>query len=100
MDDAAVTSQPVFSPFLFWDSDLEQLDFQRDASYVIRRVFDIGTLEDVAEAMRFYSREKLVQSLTSAHYLPENAMRLAAVLFELKPQDFKCYSSKQYHPLS
>lgn len=100
MDAAAATSKPVFSPYLFWDSDPEKLDFQRDVSYVVRRVFDIGTLEDVAEAMRFYNREQLVQSLTSAHYLPENAMRLAAVLFELKPEDFKCFSSKQFHPLS
>jgi len=35
-------SLPVFSPWLFWDSDPAKIDFQRDASHVIRRVFDIG----------------------------------------------------------
>lgn len=92
--------KPVFSDFLFWDSDLEKIDFERDASYVIRRVFDMGRLEDVAEAMRFYPEEIVVKVLLMASYLPENAIYLASALFNLKKEDFKCSTSKQYHPLS
>ncbi len=98
MTDTAA-SKPQFSAYLFWDSNPEKIDFQRDASYVIRRVFDIGRLDDVAEALRYYPKEIIVHALLSAHYLPENAIYLACALFNLKKEEFKCYTSKQYHPL-
>ena len=91
--------KPVFSSFLFWDSDPEKIDFERDASHIIRRVFDIGRLEDVAEVMRIYPEEKIIEALLSAHYLPENAIYLASALFNLKKENFQCGTSKQYHPL-
>lgn len=91
--------KPVFSDFLFWDSDPEKIDFERDASHIIRRVFDLGRLEDVAEVMRIYPEEKIMEALLSANYLPENAIYLASALFNLKKEDFKCSTSKQYHPL-
>jgi hypothetical protein len=91
---------PVFSPWLFWDSDPEKIDFRRDRNKIIRRAFDLGLIEDVVEALWFYKREELVEALTSAAYLPQNAMLLASAIFHLKPEDFKCYTSKQLHPLS
>lgn len=91
---------PVFSPWLFWDSDPAKIDFERDASYLVRRVFDLGRLDDVAEVMRYYPASMLVKILTEADSLPENAIYLAAALFNLKPKDFKCFTSKQYQPLS
>ncbi len=96
---SAAVKTPVFSAWLFWDSDLEKLDFQRDKNKVIRRVFDMGLVEDVAQALWYYSREDLVEALISASYLPENAILLAKALFQLKPEDFKCFTSKQLHPI-
>jgi hypothetical protein len=93
-------ASPHFSPFLFWDSDLEKIDYHRDRHKVIRRAFDIGLIEDVTEALWFYKREELIEALTSASYLPQNALMLASALFHLKPEDFKCFTSTQLHPLS
>lgn len=90
---------PEFSPWLFWDSDRAKIDYERDRNKIIRRIFDIGLVEDVVEAMWYYSREDLVEALTSAAYLPQNAQLLASALFHLKPEDFKCSTSKQLHPL-
>ena len=92
-------STPVFSPWLFWDSDLEKIDFQRDRNKIIRRAFDLGLIEDVVEALWYYKKEELIEALTTASYLPQNAMLLAIALFHLKPEDFKCSTSKQLHPL-
>ncbi len=91
--------QPRFSAYLFWDSDPEKIDFERDKNKVIRRVFDLGMVEDVAEALYFYKREDLISALKTASYLPHNAILLTTALFNLKPEDLKCYTSKQYHPL-
>lgn len=92
-------SRPVFSPWLFWDSDLAKIDFERDRNKIIRRAFDLGLIDDVVEALWYYKKEELVEALTSATYLPQNAMLLACALFHLKPEDFKCSTSKQLHPI-
>lgn len=92
-------SLPVFSPWLFWDSDPAKIDFQRDRNKIIRRAFDLGLIEDVVEALWYYKEEELVEALTTASYLPQNAILLGSALFHLKPEDFKCSTSKQLHPL-
>jgi hypothetical protein len=66
---------------------------------VIRRVFDLGLIEDVVEALSFYQREEIMEAPKSASYLPQNAILLASALFQLEPKELKCYSSKQLHPL-
>ncbi len=91
---------PVFSPWLFWDSDPGKIDYRRDRNKIIRRAFDLGLIEDVVEALWFYRREELIEALTSASYLPQNALLLASALFHLQPKDFKCSTSRQLHPLS
>ena len=90
---------PIFSDWLFWDSDKNKVDYQRDKNKIIRRVFDLGLIEDVVEVLWYYRHEELVEALTSAPYLPQNALLLGKTLLELKLEDFKCYTSKQLHPL-
>jgi hypothetical protein len=92
-------SQPQFSTYLFWDSNPELIDFERDKNKVIRRVFDMGRIEDVVETLWFYKREDIIHALITASYLPQNAILLGSALFQLKNEDFKCYTSKQYHQL-
>ena len=78
---------------------MEKIDYQRDSSYVIRRVFDRGRLEDIAELLWTYPLPLIKKTLLQADCLPDNAIYLAAAIFGLKREDFKCYTSKQYHPL-
>ena len=93
-------ARPVFSPHLFWDSDLERIDFQRDKNKIIRRVFEYGLEEDVVEALWFYKKEELVNALISASSLSQSGLMLASLLFQIKPDTFKCSTSKPLHPLS
>ena len=89
---------PVFSSWLLWDSDPEKIDFKRDRNKIIRRVFEIGQNEDIVQALWYYTKDEIIEALASAAYLPENAILLAKTLFQLNPEDLKCYSSKQLHP--
>ncbi len=92
--------KPVLSPWLFWDSDPELLDFKIEKDKVIRRVFDLGLIEDVTEVLWFYNDEEIIEVLTKAAYLPQNALLLVQTLFDLQSKDFACYDSKQLHQLS
>jgi len=51
---------------LFWDTDISQIDWEKQAKAVIRRTFERGDDEEKEEITKFYGEEK-VQSVLQAH---------------------------------
>jgi addiction module HigA family antidote len=48
-----------FRPILFWDTTLDKIDFTAHSHYVINRVFERGTEEEIKEIVRFYGAETI-----------------------------------------
>ncbi|MDT0645169.1 plasmid maintenance system antidote protein [Zunongwangia sp. F260] len=44
---------------LFWDTDIDQIDWQKQSKAVIRRVFERGSETEKNEIRRFYGRQKV-----------------------------------------
>lgn len=84
----------------FWDVDMEKLDYNDKANAIIQRVFDHGSWEDILEVVAWYGKEKVIASLTSAPYLKEITIVFASKLFHIPYADFKCSTTKQFHPIS
>ena len=84
----------------FWDVDMEKLDYEIQANAIIRRVFDNGSWEDILEVIAYYGKEKVISALVSAPYLKEITIVFASKLFHIPYADFKCSTTKQFHPIS
>ena len=84
---------PKLSHFGFWDVDLHNLNFDKYASFVIIRVMERGTSEDMQEVIRYYGEKKVKQCLTSAPFLKSTAVEAGKELLNLKNEDFKCYTN-------
>jgi addiction module HigA family antidote len=56
----------VLRKSLFWDTDISQIDWEKQAKAVIRRTFERGDDEEKEEITKFYGEEK-VQSVLRAH---------------------------------
>ncbi len=83
---------PILSPYLFWDTDKTKLDFTKNADFVIKRVFDLGTIDDLSEVLAYYDHSQIVEALVSAVALKENVVYLASILLHIPLTDFKCYT--------
>lgn len=57
-------------PALFWDTTPEKIDFVAHKHYVINRVFERGTEEEIKEIIRFYGRETILSSIDSTNVSP------------------------------
>jgi hypothetical protein len=88
--------QPEFSPYIFWDRNISRLNFQLDSAFIIQRVFEMGKLSDLTELTAFYGKEKVIDILTSSVSLRENALNLAAVIFNISKKQFKCSISTPF----
>ncbi|WP_134089969.1 plasmid maintenance system antidote protein [Olivibacter sp. XZL3] len=53
----------VLSTSLFWDTDINKIDWQRQYRAVIQRVFERGNEDEKGEITRFYGVEKVRQAL-------------------------------------
>ncbi|MBO9641094.1 MAG: hypothetical protein J7576_23190, partial [Siphonobacter aquaeclarae] len=50
---------------LFWDTEIEKIDWQQQSTAVIRRVFERGSEAEKAEILRFYGKAKVVSVMGS-----------------------------------
>ena len=52
-----------FRSTLFWDTSFEHIDFIAHKCYVINRVFERGTEEEVLEIIRFYGKYTILATI-------------------------------------
>lgn len=82
---------------LFWDTDYNKIDLDKNDLWIIARVFDYGSWEDVKEVIAFYGEKKVKKYLKLSSYIKPRSLSLACSLFNLIPTDFKCYTKRQFH---
>lgn len=59
-----------FRPALFWETDLRKIDWQRQKTAVIHRVFERGSKEERDEIIKFYGQEVIDAVLQSKATTP------------------------------
>ena len=87
-----------FSKELFWDLDIENLDFQLHKSQIIPRVFMKGKIDDILQVLRYYDKNEVKNVLFNARYLDKKTLALAAVYFSTDKEEFRCYKLSQSTP--
>ena len=60
-------------PILFWDTKFENINFYTHSRYVINRVFERGSNEEIEEIIRFYGRKVILDSITLNSQSPFNS---------------------------
>ena len=88
----------TFSPTLFWDTDVNKLDFERNRRQIITRTFMRGRIEDFRQVLTFYGMERCREELTQARYLDKITLAFCCALFDLSKDDFRCYRLSQSIP--
>ena len=48
---------------VFWDTDIEKLDWEKNRQWIIRRVFEYGGEEEILETLHFYGKDVVKEVL-------------------------------------
>ncbi len=86
---------PILSKSLFWDINIETLDYQKHASYVIDRVLSHGTLQDFQTIKTYYGKPKIKRVAKSLRYLDDRVLHFCSAYFNSPLTDFRCYTTRQ-----
>ena len=84
-----------FNKRIFWDIDVERLDYYAKSSFIIERVFERGDVDDIRHCRRYYGDEKVSEVLLNAKYLSLPIIYLASAVIDRPLTDFRCYIPKQ-----
>ena len=90
----------LLKPVYFWDTIIANLDDEKHAFYIIRRVFEMGDIDEIALVHGFYGIEKCREALLSAEYLRETAIIQGMAFLNIPYRNlFNSFNKKQYHAL-
>lgn len=88
---------PKISKRTFWDVDITEHDFTHSYEWVITRVFDRGSLDEVFLIINYYGFDFVKNVLVNTNdNLPNHAILLARAIFKLNYTDFICSEKKPF----
>jgi hypothetical protein len=87
--------KPLLAKRIFWDVDFQTLDYEKNAGFIIERVFQRGDVPDIRNCRRFYGDTKIADVLLNARSLPLHTTYLAAAVIDRPLIDFTCYRDRQ-----
>jgi hypothetical protein len=82
------------SSHLFWDTDATKLNLDKHWRYIIVRVVERGTCDDIRMIFQAYSRTRICDALLRARDLNQRTISFFANQFELPKSDFRAYRER------
>jgi hypothetical protein len=83
------------SQHLFWDTDRQKLDYEKNARWLIERVLSRGMLSDVRKIQAYYGNERILKEMLQARYLDKHTLNFLSVVYETPKEEFRCYKLRQ-----
>jgi hypothetical protein len=84
------------SPHLFWDVRAEDIDFEKHAAWLARRVLEYGDWPDWQTLVHYYGKDRLAAIVTGIRSLHPRALAFCKVWFGLPASAFRCSKSPQF----
>jgi hypothetical protein len=80
----------------FWDTDKKKLDFKKQKDFIISRMFEKATFQDVLKIVYYYGLNETKKTLKANKYLSPDGMYLAHIILDIPLKDFATYAAPQY----
>jgi hypothetical protein len=58
-----INKKPNIPAFLLWEYNLETFNYDKSYKIVIERILQLGTIDDWKEMIRFYSNDKILETI-------------------------------------
>ena len=91
--------KPDITTTAFWDVDFKELDYETNAVFIIEKVFNYGLWADQVAIIKHYGIDRIKQEVVKGAYYKKTVLNFLCKIFDLKPEDFLCYTKRQLHQL-
>ncbi len=81
------------SPHLFWDAHPEEVDLERHAPWLVKRVLEYGRWQDWRILVATYGKDRLAEIVVGIRSLDPKAAAFCRVFFSLPASALRCSAS-------
>lgn len=99
METLQTQTKPNIKKRVFWDVDVNELDFEKDRFYIIEKVMNYGVWSDFLELLKFYGKDTIKNEIIKSSYLKKDVLAFICLYFDLQPNQFECYNRRQSNDL-
>ncbi len=85
----------TLSPHLFWDVDINDVDADKNKSFIIKRVLEFGFFKDWKLINEYYGIDVIVDSATKFRELEPKTLSFIIQYSGLPKEKFRCYTTAQ-----
>jgi hypothetical protein len=82
---------PALSKDLFWDCNINLLDYNDDKCFILERVFTRGTENDEKEVFEYYGIETIKKTVLNIKYLDKKTLNYLSIILNIPERSFRCY---------
>lgn len=84
-----------FSTHLFWDVNIQDIDLEKHASYVVQRVLEYGLLQDWMLLRSYYGLSRIAEEAMLLRSLEPRALSFICNLTHTDKTKYRCYILRQ-----
>lgn len=84
-----------FTPMLFWDTSVENIDTQINAPYIVQRVLEYGEMNDWTQMKELYGIPRIAKIAQGLRTLDPKALSFICAVSNTKKEQYRCYTTKQ-----
>jgi hypothetical protein len=78
-------------PSLFWDTDIQSIDLEKNKSVIIQRIFTRGSLEEFFQVMEFYGKENCKETMLKTRWMDAKTLSFCSIIFDTPINLFRCF---------
>lgn len=86
--------KPQLNKALFWDIDISNIDYKKNARFIIERVLTRGNLTEWQEIKKYYGLKKIEQEALQIRYLDKITLNFCHTFFDIQKDKFRCYNTE------
>jgi len=84
-----------FSKHLFWDTNRNNLDAERNKKTIITNVLSYGLINDWNMIYNYYGIDKIANIVLEARDIDDKSIAFISLLSKIPKENFLCYTTKQ-----
>jgi len=81
--------------YLFWDTDVKSIDYDKNARFIIQRVIQRGSLENWVYIKKHYGLDFIKKEILLMRDLDPKTLNFFSIYFGIERKYFRCYSIQQ-----
>jgi len=93
-------NKPQLSKQAFWDVNMESIDYEKHALYVMEKVIDRGSFNDFINLRKFYGDDRIKEEVIYTKVFGPKEVSFCCAIFNLTPKDFNYPPNRPAYPES